>query len=148
MPSTYTQLLYHFIFATKHRQPLISNLWRCRLHEYLCGTITGLGGNPFAVGGVSDHVHILAGLKATHCVADFVRELKKASSHWVKADIRSNDFAWQEGYSAFSVSASARDSVRNYIERQEEHHKRRTFREEWIEFLQKSGIEFDERYFD
>jgi len=97
---------------------------------------------------VADHVHLLVGLKPTHCLSDFMRELKKSSSIWVTEQIGTAEFAWQEGYAAFTVSASARDSVRDYIGRQEEHHRRKTFREELVEFLQKSGVAYDERYLD
>jgi hypothetical protein len=102
------------------RAPLIDAVWRSRLHEYLGGTVQGLGGYPEGVGGVADHVHLLVGLKATHCLADFMRELKKASSVWVHEEIRERGFAWQEGYAAFTVSATARAAVRGYIAKQEE----------------------------
>ena len=126
----------------------MADSWRARLHEYLGGTVAGLDGTPQGVGGVADHVHLLVGLKPTHCLSDFMRELKKASSIWVTEQIGVAEFAWQEGYAAFTVSASARDSVRDYIGRQEEHHRQRTFREELVEFLQKSGVAYDERYLD
>jgi len=148
MPSTYTCLLYHIVFSTKNREPSIAPSWRPRLHEYLGGAIRGLGGTPQGVGGTSDHIHILAGLTASHCLADFMRELKKASSVWVTETIREPGFHWQEGYAAFTVSASVRPAVQQYIDHQEEHHRKQTFREELIEFLEKSGIEYDERYLD
>ncbi len=148
MPSTHTCLLYHLIFATKNREPVISPEWRDRLHEYLGGSVRGLGGIPQGVGGVADHVHLLVSLKPTHCLSDFMRELKKASSIWVTDSQHAPAFRWQEGYAAFSVSASARSSVQEYVAHQEEHHRKKTFREELIEFLQKSGIDYDERYLD
>ncbi len=148
MSSTHTHLLYHLIFATKHREPLIADSWRTRLHEYLGGCVNGLEGTPQGIGGVADHVHLLVGLKSTHCLSDFMRELKKSSSLWVRENVGVAGFAWQEGYAAFTVSASARDSVQNYIRRQEEHHLRKTFREELVEFLQKSGVTYHERYLD
>jgi putative transposase len=148
MPSTHTSLLYHLIFATKNREPLIAEEWRERLHDCLGGTVRGLGGVSQGIGGVSDHVHLLVGLKSSHCLADFMRELKKNSSAWVRETFRGVRFAWQEGYAAFSVSASAAASVQTYIARQAEHHRHRTFQEELIEFLRKTGVEFDERYLD
>lgn len=148
MASTHTSLLYHIVFATKNRDPLIAIEWRSRLHEYLGGAVRGLGGTPQGVGGVSDHVHLLVGLKATHCLSDFMRELKKASSIWVSETISLPGFRWQEGYGAFTVSASARGDVQNYIVRQEEHHRRLSFRDEYVLMLGKAGIEFDERYLD
>ena len=148
MASTHTSLLYHLVFATKYREPLIAPQWRSRLHEYLGGVTRGLDGTPQGIGGVSDHVHLLVGLKPTHCVSDFMRELKKASSIWVVETIRLPSFRWQEGYGAFTVSASARAQVREYIDQQEDHHRKRTFRDEYLVLLQKSGIEYDERYLD
>ena len=112
MPATYLSLHYHIVFGTKDRVPSIDSAWRSRLHEYLGGTIRGLGGFPEEVGGVADHVHLLTGLKATHCLADVMREVKKASSIWVHDELRIPHFAWQEGYAAFTVSATARESVR------------------------------------
>src|SRR5205085_11657353 len=115
MASTFLSLHYHLVFATKNREPFIDPQWRPRLHEYLGGTIAGLGGFPQGVGGVADHVHLLVGLKATHCLADVLRELKKASSVWVHERSGSRTFAWQEGYAAFTVSATARQAVQSYI---------------------------------
>ncbi len=148
MPSTYTGLHYHLVFATRNREPLIAPSWRARLHDYLGGTVRGLGAIPQGVGGVADHVHLLVGLKPTHCLADFMRELKKASSIWVADTVGGPAFHWQEGYAAFTVSAPARASVRDYIARQEEHHRRKTFREELVAFLKRTEIEFDARYLD
>jgi REP-associated tyrosine transposase len=91
-------------------------------------------------------VHLLIGLRATHRLADVLRELKAVSSGWVYNEIGLRGFAWQEGYGAFTVSASQREALRRYIERQEDHHRTRTFREEYSELLQRSGVEFDERY--
>lgn len=87
MSSTYLSLHYHIVFSTKERRPMIADAWKSRLHEYLGGTVKGLDGFPQRVGGVADHVHLLVGLKSTHCLADFLRELKKASSAWVHNEI-------------------------------------------------------------
>jgi putative transposase len=146
MGSTYLSLHYHLVFGTKNREPLIASEWRSRLHEYLGGTISGLGGFPQGIGGMADHVHILLGLKATHCLADVLRELKKASSMWVHETMNLPSFAWQEGYAAFTVSATARESVRNYVANQEEHHCQKSFREELITMFNKAGIEYDLKY--
>ena len=148
MSSTYLSLHYHLVFGTKNREPWIAPQWRPRLHEYLGGTIRGLSGSAEIVGGVADHVHLLVALKATHCLADFVRELKKASSVWVHEESRLAGFAWQEGYAAFTVSASTRDVVEKYIARQEEHHRGRTFCDELVQMLKRAGINYDERYLD
>jgi REP element-mobilizing transposase RayT len=148
MPSTFLALHYHLVFSTKDREPLISGEWRERLHEYLGGTVNGLGGFTQGVGGVADHVHLLVGLKATHCLADFMRELKKASSVWVHDEIGLSAFAWQEGYGAFTVSPTARPQVQRYIANQAEHHRVRSFREELEEFLKKAGVRYEDRYLD
>ena len=148
MSSTYLSLHYHLVFSTKNREALIAPAWRARLHDYLGGTIRGLGGYPEGIGGVADHVHLLAGLKATHCLSDVMRELKKAASTWVHEEVRLRSFAWQEGYAAFTVSATAREAVRSYIANQEEHHRVKSFREELVEMLEKAGIEYDPKYLD
>jgi putative transposase len=148
LPSTYLSLHYHLVFSTKDRTPLIETSWRSRLHEYLGGTVEGLKGFPQGVGGMADHVHLLVGLKATYCLADFMRELKKASSAWVHEEIGMQRFAWQEGYGAFTVRPPARSEVQSYIARQEVNHRNRTFREELVEFLEKAGVEYDSRDLD
>ncbi|MEO5916172.1 MAG: IS200/IS605 family transposase [Luteolibacter sp.] len=149
MASTYLSLHYHIVFGTKDRMPLIDTSWRPRLHEYLGGTVNGLGGIPEAIGGVADHVHLLVGLKSTHCLADFMRDLKKSATNWVHETIEHGDkFAWQNGYAAFTVSATSREAVREYIAKQEEHHRTKSFREEWIAMLERAGIVYDPRFLD
>lgn len=148
MSSTYLSLHYHLVFSTKNRRPWIADDSIERLHEYLGGTVRGLGGFPQQIGGVADHVHLLVGLKATHCLADFMRELKKASSTWVHDTVGQSQFAWQEGYAAFTVSATARNGVKRYIANQAEHHRKKPFREELIALLNKAGIEYDPQYLD
>ena len=146
--STYLSLHYHLVFSTKNRAPLITASVLPRLHDYLGGTVRGLGGFPQGVGGIADHVHLLVGLKATHCLADFMRELKKASSVWMQDEARIAGFAWQEGYGAFTVSATAREAVQRYIANQAEHHRTKSSREELLELLEKAGVEYDAQYFD
>ncbi|MEI6178668.1 MAG: transposase [Verrucomicrobiota bacterium] len=141
MPSTHLSLNYHLVFATKDHIPCISTTWRGRLHAFLGGCVRIEGGVALSVGGVSDHIHILAGLKATHCLADVMRSIKSASSRWVHEEIGLAAFAWQEGYGAFTVSMSQLPTVRAYIENQEEHHRTKTFREEYIGFLERHGID-------
>jgi REP element-mobilizing transposase RayT len=144
MSSTHLSLHYHLVFGTKNHDPLITPAWRDRLHAYLRGVIRTLDSVPEAIGGVSDHVHLLIGLRATHTLADVLRETK--SSAWVHEDVGVSSFAWQEGYGAFTVSPSQIENVRAYIQEQEEDHRTRTFREEYLELLQRTGVEFDERY--
>ena len=146
MSSTHLSLHYRIVFGTKNHEPIIQPAWRGDLHAYLGGIIRTADGIAESVGGVSDHVHLLIGLRATHSVADVLRELKAVSYGWVHNEIGMRHFAWQEGYAAFTVSASQREVVRNYIERQAEHHRTHTFREEYLELLHRSGVEFDERY--
>ena len=148
MASTYLSLHYHLVFSTRERMPMIDDALRSRLHEYLAGAVLGLKGHCRAVGGTTDHVHLLVGLGATHTLADFMRELKKASSKWVRETVPQPSFAWQEGYAAFTVSASGAEEVRTYIAHQKEHHRKRSFREELKSMLDKSGIAYDERYLD
>ena len=148
MPSTYLSLHYHVVFSAKNRQPLIHGEIIDRLHEYLGGTVHGLGGFPQRVGGVADHVHLLFGLKATATLSDFMRELKKASSVWMRESGGVHGFAWQESYAAFTISATARTAVAEYIANQEEHHRRRSFRDELILMLKKAEVEYDEQYLD
>ena len=146
MPSTHLSLHYHVVFSTKDRVPLIAPAWRERLHAFLGGTVNQLGGVPEAIGGVADHVHLLLGLRATHALADVLREVKAVSSRWVHDEIGVPAFQWQEGYGKFTVGAPQRAEVRHYIARQEEHHRTRTFQEEYVEFLRRAGVEYDERY--
>lgn len=146
MSSTHLSLHYHLIFSTKDRVAIIQKEWRGRLHSYLGGIVNDLGGVPESIGGVEDHVHMLIGLRATHCLADVLREIKSSSSKWVHNDIGKARFSWQEGYGAFTVSASQIPVVKRYIELQESHHQKRTFQDEYREFLDQSGVEYDDRY--
>jgi len=146
MPSTHVSLHYHLVFSTKERVPSIRDDIRDRVHAYLGGVIRGAGGVALEVGGTADHVHLLCGLKPTHALADVLRTLKGDSSKWIHDELRMKKFAWQEGYGAFTVSRSNVEAVRHYVREQEEHHRTRSFQEEYREFLQKHEIEFDERY--
>ena len=145
MGSTYLSLHYHIVFGTKERRPFIKDSWRSKMHEYLGGIVRGLGGLPESVGGVEDHVHLLVGLKATHCLADFVRELKKASSIWA-AENHDSFFEWQEGYSAFTTSHTHRDPLKGYISGQEEHHRTLSFAQELKQLLERNGVTCDPKY--
>ena len=146
MPSTHTSLHFHLIFATKDRFPLIIKGWQPRLHAYLGGLVRHLGGVPDEINGMADHVHLLAGLRPAHCRAEVLQDIKGISSKWVHDEIGCSKFAWQTGYGGFTVSPSQLEAVRKYIREQEAHHRQKTFQEEYVEFLNKSGIEYDERY--
>lgn len=146
MPSTHVSLHYHVIFSTTERRAWIEPDWKERLHAYLGGLVRTAGGVALSVGGTADHAHILMGLRATHRLADVMRDVKAASSEWVHHDVHRPVFSWQDGYGAFTVSPSLLETVRRYIENQEEHHRRRTFQEEYRALLKRHGIVFDERY--
>jgi putative transposase len=143
MPNTFSSLHYQIVFSTKNRQPFINDEFRSRLHQYLGGCVREVGGTALETGGVEDHVHLLVRLKPTHCVADVLRAIKKGSSEWIRKETL---FQWQDGYSAFAVSRSDIERVRRYIQDQQEHHKQRTFEEEYRQLLIENGIDFDERY--
>ncbi len=147
MSSTYTNLLFHIIFSTKDRRPFINPELRVELHPYIGGIIVDAGGNPIEIGGVSDHVHILARLPANLALSDALRLIKTNSSKWAneRPDLM-RTFAWQTGYAAFTVSKSQADSVREYIQNQERHHRLKTFKHELVSVLKKNDIEYDERY--
>jgi len=147
MAQSFTNLIYHIVFSSKDRQPLITDACQSRLYEYIGGTIRGLGGISLAINGTEDHVHLLAKLRPDKALSDVLRDLKAYASGWmheVFPDLK--DFSWQRGYGAFTVSQSNVEKVRDYIVRQKEHHKKISFRDEFIEFLEANGIEYDERY--
>ena len=146
MPSTHVSLYYHVVFSTKDRAPCIAGSWQAELHAYIGGIIRSLGGVGEAVGGIDDHLHVLASLKATHRLCDVVREMKAGSSQWIHKTVGLAPFRWQDGYGAFSVSASKVETVREYVLRQELHHQRYGFKEEYLRLLQISGVSFDEKY--
>ncbi len=141
MPSTFLALNVHIVFGTKHQAPLISPDQIEDAHRYLGGTLRGLEAVPLRVGGLADHVHLLVGLRGKHSVSDLVREVKKASTAWMRTT--ESNFAWQEGYAAFSVSPQDLPAVDRYIANQEAHHARTSFAEEYEELLRLAGIEFD-----
>jgi len=145
MGSTYYSLHYHWVCSTKDRRPLIRNEWRARLFEYLGGTVRGLGGVALRIGGVEDHVHALIGLTPIHRIADFTRELKKASSIQAGQSWEPH-FKWQDGYAVFAVSTSMMERVRGYIDRQTEHHRKRSFTEELKDLLERHGVAYDPKY--
>ena len=147
MSSSYTNLMYHIVFGTKGRRNLIAANFQKPLHEYLGGAVRGEGGTAIIVGGVAEHVHILARLRQDKAVSNVIRAIKANSSAWLKQKFPAlSTFAWQRGYGAFTVSQSRRDHVRRYIEGQAEHHRQISFEEEFIALLKAHHIEFDERY--
>ena len=147
MPGTYTQILLHVIFSTKHRHPWIQPDIADRLYDYMGGIIRKERGTLYEIGGVEDHVHLYLRWRPDETISNLMRNVKAGSSLWVHQTFPAlGDFAWQEGYGAFSVSKSQEEAVRNYIRDQREHHKTEDFKSELLRFLRLHGVEFDERY--
>ena len=147
MPQSFASLHSHFIFSTKDRVPLIASGLAPRLYDYIGGIMRNEKGALLAAGGMADHVHLLVSLSRETSIAEMLRLIKAGSSAWVHetfAPLR--QFAWQAGYGAFSVSHSNLDAVKDYIAQQAEHHRVRSFQEEFVEFLRRHDIPYDERY--
>jgi len=145
MPHTYTSLLIHAVFATAERKPLLEPGFRERVHAYLGGILRELKVRPLEIGGVEDHAHMLIEVPATISIAEVMGLAKGNSSRWINETFKSR-FAWQRGYSAFTVSRSNRDAVAQYIRDQERHHRKRTFESEYRSLLEAHNITFDERF--
>jgi REP-associated tyrosine transposase len=145
--ATHTNLVYHIVFATKNREPLITPIIRDNLYSYIGGIIRNTGGTSIEIGGMPDHVHLLVNLRPDLAVAEALRLIKTNSSKWANDNARDGQrFAWQTSYAAFSVSTSRVSGVQRYIQRQEAHHRRVSFEEEYVRFLERHGIAYDERY--
>lgn len=147
MANTYTQIYIQIVFAVKGRQNLIPKEHRDELHKFITGIVSNRGQRLFAVFAMPDHVHLLVSIRPNILISDLVRDIKAGSSKFI------NDnkwiigkFNWQEGYGAFSYSKSHVDNVVKYILNQEEHHKKKTFKEEYLDFLRKFDIEYDDKY--
>ena len=136
MANTYTQIHLQFVFAVKHRTSLISPVWEKELYLYISGIVENNGHKLLAINGMPDHIYIFIGMRPTQSVSDLLQDIKRNSSLWInqKGFIRGN-FEWQEGYGGFSYSKSHVENVINYVHKQEEHHKKQSFREEYLEFL-------------
>lgn len=147
MPGTFSQIYIQYVFAVKGRENLLQKPWRNDVFKYMAGIIKAKNQKPIIINGVADHVHVFAGLKPAQNISDLIRDIKNNSSNfinsqkWVKGK-----FCWQEGYGAFSYAHSQVASVYQYIANQEEHHKKRSFKEEYLEFLQRYEIEYKEQY--
>ncbi len=147
MANTYSQISIHCVFAVKSRENFITRDWRDELHRYVSGIITGNGAKSLAVGGWKDHVQIFFGMPVTTCIADFMSIFKASSSKWINEQgFVKGKFLWQSGYGAFSHSRSQRNRVINYIMTQEEHHKFKTFKEEYIKMLNDFEVEYQDKY--
>jgi putative transposase len=147
MAATFTNLLFHIIFSTKDREPLIRDGFRDELEKYIAGIVRNERGILLGIGGMPDHLHLIAKFKPDRSVAEMVRLIKANSSKWVNEKHGSSGrFAWQSGYGAFSVSQSQLKALKAYVANQREHHQTRSFQDEFREFLNKHDIEFDERF--
>ena len=147
MGHTYTQLYYHYVFSTNRRRTLLHPPQRPRIHAYMGGMVRNLPGMPIAIGGTNDHVHILCSMHQDMSVSAAMRQVKSETSGWIHREFPTlDDFAWQEGYGAFTVSRSNIDQVAAYIREQEAHHKKMTFEEEFIQLLDRHGVEYDLKY--
>jgi putative transposase len=144
MPHTFTNLLTHLIFSTRERAPLIDADLKPKLHAYMGGIVRELKGRPLFINGTADHVHLLVVLPPAVSTSDALRLIKTNSSRWAH-DVRRKPFGWQTGYGAFSVSESNAQAVGRYIANQEAHHRRVSFQEEFVAFLRRHRMEFDER---
>jgi putative transposase len=147
MANTFTQIHIHSVFTVQNNLCIIENHWKDELYKYITGIIRNNTHKPLAINGMPDHIHILFGMRPTQSLSDLLQDIKGDSSKWInnKKFIRGK-FSWQEGFGSFSYSKSQISQVINYIERQQEHHKKKTFIEEYKEFLNAFGIEYDERY--
>jgi REP element-mobilizing transposase RayT len=147
MPQSLVKNLVHLVFSTKHREAVLTDTVRPELHAYMGGILRDLDSPVLAINSMADHVHLLINLHKTRALADVVMELKRGSSKWLKTrGERFAEFRWQNGYGAFSIGQSTVEEVKAYVANQAEHHRVRTFQEEFRTLLKKYEIEFDERY--
>lgn len=144
---SYTQSYIHVIFSVKGKNSLIKTEWDEKLYKYITGIVQNKNQKMLAINGVEDHIHFLIGMKPSCCLSDLVREVKKSSNAFIKdRRFTRHNFKWQEGYGAFSYSHSSLNNVIAYIKRQKDHHKKRTFKDEYLDFLNKFQIEFKDEY--
>ncbi len=147
MANSYSQIHIHIVFAVKNRDAQIKPEWEERLFQYITGIVQNKGQKMLAINGVTDHIHFFIGQKPDCCLSDLIREVKKASNEFINEKrLTPSRFYWQEGFGAFSHSHSEIDTIINYIMNQKEHHKKRTFKEEYLDFLKTNDIEFNEKY--
>ena len=144
---SYIRNVHHIIFSTKHRENTINMSFRDNLYSYIGGIIKNADGTLITIGGIENHIHILAHLHQSHTLSEMVRNIKAGSSHWINTECDlPRHFSWQTKYGAFSVSRSMEERISRYIQNQEEHHKKQSFQDEFIGFLRKHGIKYDEKY--
>lgn len=147
MANTYTQIHIHFVFAVKFRDGIINSQWKNTLYKYITGTIHNNNHKLLAINGTSDHIHILIGLRPSQSISDLMKDVKQSSSKWINENkLVNGHFEWQEGYGAFSHSKSQINKVIDYIVNQESHHKKLTFKEEYLDFLKKFEVDYDDKF--
>jgi len=147
MSQSFTNLLYHLIFSTKDRRPIITLDYQPRLYDYIGGIIREVGGTSLGINGIEDHVHVVTKLRPDKALSDVLRVLKCNASGWMHDLFPSlAEFSWQRGYAAFTLSQSNVEDVRRYVAGQKEHHEKISFRDEFIGFLKENYIEYDERF--
>lgn len=147
MAGTFSQIYIHYVFAVKGRENLLQQPWRDDVFKFIAGIIKGKNQKPIIVNGVADHVHVFVGLNTSMCISDLVRDIKNNSSNFINDQhFLKGKFSWQEGYGAFSYAHSQIEQVYQYIANQEEHHKKKTFKDEYLDFLQKFEVVYNERY--
>jgi len=147
MPGTFSQVYIQVVFAVRGRENLISKPWKDDLFKYIAGIITNKGQKSFIVNGMADHIHAFIGLKPAMSISDLVRDIKNNSSNFInKNKFVKGKFSWQEGYGVFSYSQSQIEDVYNYILYQDQHHQKKSFREEYKEFLQKFEIDYEDKF--
>lgn len=147
MANTYTQIHIQFVFAVKYRNASIHSSWKNELYKYITGIIQNHKHKLIAINGTTDHIHILIGMRPTQSISELMQDVKANSSKWINEKKFTNaKFEWQEGYGAFSYGKSQIHDVIAYINNQEQHHKLKTFKEEYIYFLEKFQIDYDEKF--
>ncbi|WP_346236840.1 IS200/IS605 family transposase [Niabella insulamsoli] len=147
MANTFTKIYLHIVFSVKKRQCLIEKSWRDELYKYICGIVNQNEQKVYAIGGVADHIHILVSMKPNIALSDLVRDIKASSSKWInEKGFIEDKFQWQEGFGAFSYAQSQLDNVIRYINNQEQHHIRKTFRDEYTGLLEKFNVPYEDRY--
>ena len=147
MPGTFSQIYIQTVFAVQNRECMIHSSWEAELYKYISGIVRNKEQKMLAINGMPDHIHFFIGMKPSCCLSDLVREIKKSSNDFIRdKKFLKYKFNWQEGYGAFSYSHSQIDSVINYIMNQKEHHKKQTFREEYLDLLKKFEISFKDEY--
>lgn len=147
MANTFSQIYIHLVFAVKGRENVINIKWKNELYKYICGIVNNNQQKVYAINGMPDHIHVLVSMKPSCLLSDLMRDIKASSSKWINTKgFVMGKFQWQEGFGSFSVSQSQLDKVIAYIDNQETHHKKLSFKEEYLDFLKSYKIEYEEKY--